>query len=250
VKIFEDTFDIVKSIHSAIEDKAEMRLFRISALKRLGNKSSSRIMLLKLAFDTRRIDQYSDANPRRNLQYYHRSEPFITEEVSDKIKTFFKLKFAVDAIKEEFIGDPDYLDSYCRILSFALDKTLRVDQKDMDFGKPQMDYLEELLYLRYRLKPDDINRLSEKELRSTILGRDEKLLHKEIYAQFNNGGLHKINSNQPSMIKNQEVVLPVVKTQDALIEKLFGDIKASSENKNVKRSVTITIDDQIVDKKE
>ena len=78
--------------------------------------------------------------------------------------------------------DPEWLDSYCRILSAALDRTLRIEQKDMDFFKPQMDYLEELLYLRYRLKDEDIIRLNEKELRNIILDKDERLLHKQIYA--------------------------------------------------------------------
>jgi hypothetical protein len=223
---FEDIFDAVKVIHSSLEDKADMRSFRVQALKELQKP------FVKVAFDTRRINQYTDLNPRRNLQYYHRSEPFITEDMSDKIRTFFKLKTAVDLIKEEFNSDPDYLDSYCRILSFALDKTLRVDQKDMDFGSPQMNYLEELLYLRYRLKNDDIKKLNEKDLRNIILDRDEKLLHKQIYAQY-----------KPKLEKQSVGI----KTEDTLIDKLFGETRATKENKNVKRSVTITIDDKIVE---
>lgn len=147
--------------------------------------------IVKVAFDTRRVNQATTYIPRRNLQTYHRSEAFIDKDSSDKIKTFFKLKTAVDALKEDFSGDPDWLDSYARILSNALDRTLRVEQKDMDFFKPQLDYLDELLYLRYRLKPDDIIRLNEKELRSLVLDKDEKLLHKTIYANYNLGGMSK-----------------------------------------------------------
>lgn len=218
-----------KKIHQSIEDRVDVRDFRIRALQDVGNK------IVKNAFDTRRVNQYTDYNPRRNLQYYHRSDSFITKESSEKIKTFFKLKVAVDAIKEDFLGDPEWHDSYCRILSATLDRTLRVEQKDMDFFKPQMDYLEELLYLRYRLKDDDIMRLNEKDLRNMILDRDEKLLHKQIYSNYNNGGMTKVNS------------VNAVSEKDSLMEKLFGNIKASKDNKEIQRSVTITVNDKIVD---
>lgn len=194
-------------------------------------------LLKKVAFDTRRINSEVDFIPRRNLQNYHRSEAFLDKSASEKIKNFFKLKTAVDSIKDDFLGDPDWHDSYCRILSAALDRTLRVEQKDMDFFKPQLDYLEELLYLRYRLRPEDIQRLSEKEIRNLVIDRDEKLLHKTIYSNYNLGGIAK-NSNQQTAF---------VKGPDPLIEKLFGDVKASKENKEVQRSVTITINDKIVD---
>ena len=108
--------------------------------------------IVKMAFDTRRVNQDTTYIARRNLQTYHRSEAYIDNDSSKKIKTFFKVKTAVDSIKEDFNGDPEWLDSYARILSCALDRTLRIDQKDFDFFKPQLDYLQELLYLRYRLR--------------------------------------------------------------------------------------------------
>lgn len=225
----------VKNISNSIQNRINIGNCRIRVIK------ASMPIIVKKAFDTRRINQYTDYNPRRNLQYYHRSDPFITKDASEKIKTFFKLKTAIDAIKEDFTGDPDYLDSYCRILSSALDRTLRIEQKDFDYFQPQLDYLEELLYLRYRLKEDDIKKLNEKEIRDIILDRDEKLLHKQIFAQYNTGGLLKNNSYASAQI---------VKDKDALIDKLFGDVKATNEHKNVKRSITITIDDKIVDDKQ
>jgi len=193
--------------------------------------------LVKNAFDTRRINQETDYNPRRNLQYYHRSEPFIAKDSADKLKTFFKLKIATDSLKEDFLGDPDWFDSYARILSSAVDRTLRIEQKDMDFFKPQLDYLEELLYVRYRLKPEDIERLSEKEIRQLIVDKDERLVHKTIYANFNSGGMSK-NSNNGIMSKTNQ--------NDNLIDKLFGDVKASKDSPEISRSVTITINDKIV----
>ena len=36
--------------------------------------------LTKLAFDTRRIDQDKEYNPRRGLQHYQRSEEFVSED--------------------------------------------------------------------------------------------------------------------------------------------------------------------------
>lgn len=220
-----------KKIHASIEDRVDVREFRTALLKNLSQP------MVKVAFDTRRINQNVDYNPRRNLQFYHRSEPFITKDASEKLKTFFKLKTAIDAIKEDFAGDPEWLDSYCRILSAALDRTLRIEQKDMDFFKPQMDYLEELLYLRYRLKEDDIVRLNEKEIRNIILDKDEKLLNKQIYANYNNGGILKETKSSPQLVKGP----------DNLIDKLFSDVKASKDNKEVQRSVTITINDKILD---
>lgn len=191
-------------------------------------------VLVKQAFDTRRVNQNTDFNPRRNLQYYQRSEPFIDNQIADKIKLFFKVKTAADDLREEFIGEPDWLDSYTRILCNAVDQTLRVEQKDFDYSRAQLDYLTELLYVRYRLRPEDLEKLSHHELRNVIIGKDEKLLRRSIFTNYKDG----INKNS-APISN-----PV---QDTLMEKLFGNVKASSENKEVERTVTITIKDKIND---
>ena len=99
----------------------------------------------------------------------------------------------------------------------------------MDYSVAQMDYLKELLSLRYRLNEDDIANLDEKEIRKIILGKDEKLNYKEIYAQY-----------QPKINKQS-----VINKEDTLMEKLFGEARANTENPHIKRSVTITIDDKI-----
>jgi len=184
--------------------------------------------IMKTAFDTRRIDQENVFNPRRNLQYYHRSSPFITKGASEVLKTFFKLKTTADGIREDFSTDPNWMDSYCRVLCAALDRTLRVEQKDMDFFQPQIDYLNELLYLRYRLKDEDIARMNEQELRGIILSRDEKLSYRQIYSQY----------NKPTAI---------IKAEDNLMDKLFSNVKATKENRDVERTVSITINDKIKD---
>jgi hypothetical protein len=212
----------VKNIHSSIEKRAELLDFRYNVLKTLQPK------MLKVAFDTRYINQETETNPRRNLQYFHRNEPYITADMSGKIKTFFKLKTVVDELKEDFHRDHDWHDSYCRVLSASLDRTLRADQKDMNFFAPQMEYLNELLYLRYRLKDDDINKLGEVDLRNIILNRDEKLLYKNIYANY--------DKSNKSIVKDNN---------DPLIEKLMGNVKATTENKDIERTISITVRDKI-----
>ncbi len=195
--------------------------------------------LVKQAFDTRRINQNTEFNPRRNLQYYQRSEPYIDEKTAEKIKLFFKVKTATDDIRNEFIGEPDWLDSFTRILCNAVDQTLRVDQKDFDYSQAQLDYFTELLYVRYRLLPEDINKLSQYELRNIFLNKDERLVRRSVFVNYKDGLNKHSDLNKTTVVQN-----------DSLADKLFGNVKATSENKNVKRSVTITIDDSIVEKEE
>lgn len=192
--------------------------------------------LVKEAFDTRRINQNTEFNPRRNLQYYQRSEPYITDSTAEKIKLFFKVKLAADDLRQEFIGEPDWLDSFTRILCNAVDQTLRVDQKDFDYSQGQLDYLTELLYVRYRLRPEDINKLSQHELRNVFINKDERLLRRSVFVNYKDG-----------LNKNSDLNKNTSTHGDSLADKLFGDVKATSEHKNVKRSVTITIDDSIVE---
>lgn len=219
---FDLLLENISKVHSSIEDRTDLRELRINSLKNLTQP------ITKIAFDTRRINQETEYNPRSNLQFYHRSEPYITKNSAEALKLFFKLKMAVDSLKEEFFGDPDWHSSYCRILSAALDRILRVEQKDMDFSKPQMDYLNEMLYLRYRINENDLIKLNENELKGIIINKDEKLLHKQIYSQYN---------NKSNIIKD---------SNDSLINKLLGEVKASKENKEVQRSLTITINDKVV----
>lgn len=192
--------------------------------------------LVKQAFDTRYINQSTDFNPRRNLQYYQRSEQFIDSKISEQIKRFFKIKTAADDIQQEFLGEPDWLDSFTRILCNAVNQTLRIEQKDFDYSRGQLEYLDELLYVRYRLRSEDIESMSQHELRNIILNKDEKLVRKSIFINYKNDLSKSGNSaNQP--------------VQDILMEKLFGNVKANKDNKEVERSVTITIKDSIINNK-
>lgn len=125
---------------------------------------------------------------------------------------------AVDHIKDKYLGSPEWLDSYARTLSNSLDRVLRIDQKDYEYFKPQLDYLDELLYVRYRLNKDDIERMDQDEISGIILSKDAKL-------EDSSGEIYK-DSKQENAI---------VKQKDDLLDRLFGSVKASKDNKNVER---------------
>jgi hypothetical protein len=191
----------------------------------------------KQAFDTRRVDQVNDRNPRGNLQYYHRSEPFIDEDLSNKIGRYMKIKSATDMIKDQYGTDPEWFDSYARILSGAVDRTLRTDQKDGDFFKAAFEYLDELLYVRYRLSKDDIEKKSETEIEKIVLAKDEKLMHKHIYKM----------TSRPRPELTTYTSLPTIPppSTDPLVERLLDGVKATGLNRDVERSITISVRDKI-----
>lgn len=229
-------------LHASLEERSQ----GVSATSKLRAALESLALedpgMTKVAFDTRRINSETTVNPRRNLQNYQRTEPFISPEISQKIKNLFKVKTAADLIKDQFIGDPDWLDSNSRILCNAVDNTLRVEQKDYDFFKPQFDYLDELLYLRYRLATSDIERLPEEEIKNVLLSRDEKLMHKSLYANYRPKDQMSKTSDQPLPIVKQ----PSYVQEDSLMEKLFGNVKANKDNKSVERSINIIIKDSVL----
>jgi hypothetical protein len=67
---------------------------RIAALAKLSEPA-----IKKIAFDTRRVDQERTRNPRSNLQYWHRAQPFIDEEDNGKLNIFAKLLRVETALK-------------------------------------------------------------------------------------------------------------------------------------------------------
>lgn len=192
--------------------------------------ASDQLQIVKQAFDTRRINQETQLNPRRGAQYYQRSEPFLREATSRKIKTFYKIKTAVDEIKNQYLGSTEWLDSNCRVLNGTVDRVLRVEQKDMDYSDTQLDYLQELLYMRYRLGMDEINYLDTHELKMRLLAKDEKLTN--------------------SLYKNSNYATQPVNVQsgvDQFLQKLLDGVKASADNTDVERSLTLTVRDKIND---
>jgi hypothetical protein len=189
----------------------------------------------KKAFDTRRINQETDFNPRRGLQNYHRSEQFLSEAQSQKIAGYARLKNIVDQLKEKYGSEPEWQDSYCRVLLNTLNTVLRTEQQDGDYGETgtsigSFDYLDQLLHARYRLEMNSLTKLGEEQLREIVLSKDEPLIRKNLIPKY-------------------EITKRDVATQsyDALIDKLFNGVRASKENRSVQRTVTITIKDDYLD---
>lgn len=186
----------------------------------------------KLAFDTRRIDQETEYNPRRGLQNYNRSEAFISEGTAQRVKNFAKLRNVLNGMKQVYGKEHEWQDSNARVLLAAVDSGLRTGINDGDFATNQpglgsFDYLDELINVRYRLSHDDLTRLGEADLKKIIMSKDEELLHKDV-----------------------QQALEITKTDvarqgyDALMDKLFDGCHASADQPDVERTITITIRDK------
>lgn len=210
--------------------------------------------LIKNAFDTRRIDQETTYNPRRGLQNYHRSEPFVSENMLAKIKGFSKLSTVLDQIKSEYGREPEWQDSYVRVLSAAVHKGLRTIQADGDYSDAQpsmasLAYLEELMYVRYRLTPDSLVTMADHDLRNAILSKDELLTNGGICSTVSpiipsDVSKYSYDNMLEKVLSSVAQVISQMKPQDDLTSKLF-DIKATSDSPDVERTVTINIKDKI-----
>ena len=156
--------------------------------------------------------------------------------MGEKLKSFAKLRNVLVSLKNEFGKEHEWQDSNARVLLSTLDKGLRTEQQDGDYSDAQpaqgsLDYIEELLQVRYRLGFEELNKLADKDLKRVILSKDEELIRKDV--------------NQALEIKRGDVA---TQTYDTLMEKLFGNVRASAENPEVERTVTITIKDKFVEK--
>jgi len=180
-----EVFDLYNLISKGTENvpyRKRSRLLRKIALSSISADKGFN----KLAFDTRRIDQETDYIPRRGLQNYHRSEKFVSDAIALKITSFTRLAKILDQLKKEYGREPEWQDSYTRILGSAVNKGLRIAQGDGDFSDNQpsvgnLDYLEQLVFVRYRLTPDNMISLADEDLRKTILSKDELLVSQGIF---------------------------------------------------------------------
>jgi hypothetical protein len=226
-----DLYDLIsEGAQEAHTRKLSMQLRKAGFKAALSNQGFT-----KVAFDTRRIDQETEFNPRRGLQNYNRSEAFITEAMSQKIHNFSKLRKVLGGLKEVYGKEPEWQDSNARVLLTTLDNGLRTVTKDGDFTETQpgmgsFDYIEELLHVRYRLGFDDLTKLGEADLKRVILAKDEELTRKGV--------------NRDLEITKSDVA---TQSYDTLLEKLFGGVKATKDNPEVERTVTITIRDKFVE---
>jgi hypothetical protein len=190
----------------------------------------------KVAFDTRRIDQSAEIIPRRNLQNYQRSEEFITEATGQRLKNLAKVRRVLGNLKDKFGRDHEWQDSNARVLLSTIEKGLRSDLKDGDYtdaqpGVGNLAYIDELLHVRYRLSFDDICKMAESDLERVILSKDEDLTRQ---------GVHRALEISKNDVATQ--------SYDTLLEKLFGNVRATKDNPEIERTVTITIKDKFVEK--
>ena len=123
----------------------------------------------KVAFDTRRIDQEVEINPRRGLQNYNRSEAFLSELMGEKLKNFAKVRNVLNKLKDVYGKEREWQDSNARVLLATIDNGLRTHLKDGDYTEAQpgtgsLDYIEELMHVRYRLGFDEISKMAEEDL--------------------------------------------------------------------------------------
>ena len=222
----------------------------ISRDENLGVKRTARMAALssldtppitKVAFDTRRVDQEKSRNPRTSFQYWHRSQPFIDEDDNKKIETFGKLRDVTDDIKKDFGTDPEWFESYARQLHDTLTRSMRIKQGDLDIFRPQLSYLEQLVYARYRLSMEDINTLPKDELKKRILSKDENLLGRGEYIK-RTGGFAVDGKKQDIVVDGKAT------TQQAIVDAIFGNNNFRKDGeKTVERTITITVRDHVID---
>lgn len=195
--------------------------------------------LVKVAFDTRKFNSETDWNPRAGLQHYHRSEEFLNRDDEKRIQILSRLIGPLNKIKDKFGSDTDWHDSYARILLDNLNKALIVKESEVDVFRPQVEYLSQILDLRYRLSLDDIAKMSSEELGDVILKKDERLLKKGSF-------LKEMVKREPEkvVVKDGNGGL----TQESIVNAIFGNNNIRREGeKTVERTITITIKDTVLD---
>jgi hypothetical protein len=228
--------EVTYSVQDSREDLSIESLARKSYYKAALSKEG----LIKQAFDTRKFNSETDRNPRAGLQHYHRSDEFINTDDQKKIEILSRLIRPLNSLKNKYGSDTDWHDSYARVLLDNLNKTLIVKESDVEIFRPQVEYLSQILDLRYRLSLDDIAKMSADQLSEAILKKDEKLLKKGAFIK--------------EMVSREEKSVPVVKdgngglTQESIVNAIFGNNNIRREGeKTVERTITITIKDTVLD---
>lgn len=225
------------TITAADENVSVKRMARHAAFTQLGREKT----LKKYAFDTRRIDQENSRNPRTNLQYWHRTDDFIDADDKYKLNVFAKLMNVLAELKTDYGTHPEWFESYSRVLYDNVNRILRIKQADLDIFKPQLSYLEQLLYARYRMSIEQLANIDLPELKNKILAKDEGLLNRGEY-------LNKTGLNEPK----QNIVAVKdgngASTNENIINAIFGNNNFRREGeKNCTRTITITIRDSVED---
>jgi len=203
--------------------------------------------LTKLAFDTRRVDQKTERVPRANLQHWNRSQQFLDDEVKEKIKSFSKLLPSLEQIKSKYGHHPEYFQSYAKTLLDSVKRIARVGESEMDIFRPQVDYLEQLLFTRYRLSLDEITKSSKSKIYDKLMKKDEDLVKRDAYLKMTGDSQEENTKNSSTNFAKDGNSLNDT-TQDSIISAIFGnqDLRRDGEKK-VERTITITIKDEVID---
>lgn len=223
------------SIISRAEDREVVQSARVAAFEKAIPSP-----ITKFAFDTRRVDQEGTRNPRKNLQYWHRSDEFIDREDEDKLKTFAKLARVLTDLKNKFGKQPEWFESYARQLYDNVFRILRVKEADLDIFRPQISYLEQLIFARYRLSMDNLEKYSEEKISEKIIKKDEDLVGRAKY-------LKEVGADDG---KPKEIVKDSLTktTQDSIVNAIFGgDNLRRDGERTVERTITIKITENLVD---
>jgi predicted RNA-binding protein with RPS1 domain len=196
--------------------------------------------ITKFAFDTRRVDQESDRNPRKNLQYWHRSDQFVDENDEKTLKTFAKLAKVLKRMKNKLGTQPEWFESYARQLYDNVYRILRVKEADLDIFRPQINYLEQLVFARYRLTKENLEKFSEDKLEQCILAKDEDLIGRSNYLK---------ETEPEEQVKPQGFSKDSnATTQESIVNAIFGGANMRRDGeRTVERTITITIRDNVID---
>lgn len=191
--------------------------------------------IIKLAFDTRHFDQEVVRNPRSNLQYWHRQDPFILPDLQARIDRMARTIQPLQEIKAQYHKDAEWHNSYVRKLAEDVERILRVKEADDDIMESQIAYLEQLLDVRYQITTDRLDRVSSDEFKSLILKKDEDLMK--------NGMRRHQDVKVAGLSKDGDAV-----AQQSIINAIFGNnqIRRDGE-KTVTRTITISITDTVGD---
>ena len=73
----------------------------------------------------------------------------------------FRLLKPLDKIRDEYGHQPEYFQSYARTLHDSIKRAVKVDADELEIFKPQLDYLVQLIFARYRLNLEDLEKMSD-----------------------------------------------------------------------------------------
>lgn len=194
----------------------------------------------KFAFDTRRVDQEGSRNPRKNLQYWHRSDQFIDEGDEKNLKVFARLAKVLGGLKNKLGTSPEWFESYTRQLYDNVYRILRVKEADLDIFRPQMSYLEQLIYARYRLSMENLEKFGEEKISEIILSKDEELIGRSAY-------LEETKPEEEAKVITKDSLGR--STQESIVNAIFGpggNFRKDGE-RTVERVITIKIIDSVID---